>query len=85
MQNRRDSWQCLALPSPTHFTSNSEIVSILINYNATCQSRIAAFGMRQLNVTQLAREGFYSEEVPDVMDLLSTTGSSPLERSALIY
>jgi hypothetical protein len=43
------------------------------------QSRIAAFGMRQLNVSQLAREGFYSAEVPDVMDLLSTAGISPSE------
>ena len=43
------------------------------------QSRVATFGMRQLNVTQLAREGFYGVEVPDVMDLLSTAGITPLE------
>ena len=33
---------------------------------------------------QLAREDFYSKEVPDVIDLLSTTGS-PLERLVLTY
>src|SRR5947207_7025805 len=39
-------------------------------------TRVSALGMRQQNVRQLAKEGFYGEDVADTLNLLSPAGKS---------
>ena len=37
-------------------------------------TRVSAMGIRQLNVKQLVREGYYKEETADVLDLMTDSG-----------